>query len=981
MFQLIFNNLLSGMKKFLLLFVMLSGMMMSHEMLAINTEDSNLTFETSDGGKTITITSTKAGALAGLKFNGSHNQQLINALAASSGGKMVFVGDFCEADLKFLNGQGQHNNTNYCTQKTVDMSEAKFVAQGSSSANTYLYHSEADKQNKNEGDYCVVDAKKYVSAPSRSWISIQESDIPSDKNIVLKSQEEFASYVNNNYEEYIKVPKTYRYYKMVVTYENNNPIKTWVLVEDESSIPSNATIKNADFDESNLNNRTDYCNDGEYIRFGATFDYYTNPVTFIWQDASGTSKDYSNGDTSNSYYQSLDGAPAPTDEGQSIIVGGTEYIFHNGQWVDPSQVGGSGNYDYTQMKFDYWGSNVEEIITSNHVGENDALPLELCNNCSNLKVLTLSSGSFNGLGNNVTSLQTVNVLKDVTGLGSDMFKEKSTLTSLTFEEGGNKSLTIGEGCFKQCTGLTGIISLPKRISEIGADAFKGTTGIEEVEFNETSNLATIHSGTFAESGIKRVTIPKSVTLIENGAFQGNTSTTRLEEVTFQGGNTTPLVIKTGAFQNCVEIKDVYVNVKPSERLLICEYNAFDFKGMEGQTVQDSEMTTLHFLEENFDYYAGEWKKGMAIKQSNLNAFKDGLEIKDDEGHVIYEDPKTQDPGAWGQYGFAVIEHYDNVDGYYHTSNYPTTKYAPGNGWQQFAKTASPREVLIPGNVYMTYSTATPYSLPKGIIAFRVTDYKEAKTNANGKTIKGRLVLKMIDQVPTETGMLLISTNRYLMDANGNQNAAVPSKFYFGDPDGTPQIYHYTMGQAGDDTSNYLAPAVHGIEVGPVSKGEPDPVTGAIDVNGTPFTHRNFAMNKSTHQFVRVKHITMPDNRAFLSLPKEMFTNNNESADEGPNPWNTQAGDAFNTYDEISTDPDSNTGNAKTTLFFEYDVEKYGMIWPLAQNEDVTDGIDEVVSNSNAKHVQEGIFMLQGVKVAQPTEKGIYIVNGKKVIIK
>ena len=638
---------------------------------------------------------------------------------------------------------------------------------------------------------------------------------------------------------------------------------------------------------------------------------------------------------------------------------------------------------YDEMTFKYWGSNVKTAITSMNAAENDAISSEFCDGCSNLQVLTLGSGSFNGLGNNVTSLQTVNVKKDVTGLGTDMFIRKTTLTSLTFEEGGNKPLTIGEGCFKQCTGLTGTISLPKRISEIGADAFKETTGIEEVVFNEPSNLTTIHSGTFAESGIKRVTIPKSVTLIETNAFQGNADKnsgkyTRLEEVTFQGGNTTSLVIKTGAFQNCVEITDVYVNVKPSERLLICEYNAFDFKGMEGQTVQESEMTTLHFLEENFDYYAGEWKKGMAIKQSNLNAFKDGLEIRDDNGTLLYENPETQNPGAWGQYGFGAIEHYDNVDGYYHTNN-SATEYAPANGWQQFAKTASPREVLIPGNVYMTYSTATPYSLPKGIIAFRVTDYKEAEYD-NGKTKNGRLVLKMIDQVPTETGMLLISTDQYLMDSNGNRNAAAPSKFYFGDPVGTPKIYHYTMGQAGDDTSNYLAPAVHDIEVGPVSKGNPDPVTGAIDVKGTPFDHRNFAMNKNTHQFVRLKHIIMPDNRAFLSLPTTMFTNNNESATEGPNPWNTQAGDAFETYDTSSTNTNPDEG-AKTTMFFEYDVEKYGMIWPLAQNQGETDGIDEVVSHSNAERVQQGIFTLQGVKVDSPTTKGIYIVNGKKVIIK
>lgn len=947
---------------------MLSGMMMQQGVFAA------ATVSVADG--VVTITTEKAGDLKAYLQSASDADKS----AIRNATTIVFNGKFNGQDIDALNGDG------CCTQSVVDMSDAKFVAQASSSSNTYLYHSQSDRQDKNEGDYCVVGAKKYVSASSRSWISIEESDIPSDKNIVLKSQEEFASYVNNNYEEYIKVPQTYRYYKMVVTYENNNPIKTWVLVEDDSTIPSDATIKNADFDESNLNNRTDYCNDGEYIRFGATFDYYTNPVTFIWQDASDTNKDYSNGDTSNSCYQSLNGAPAPTDEGQSIIVGGTEYVFHDGQWVDPSQAGGNEEYDYTQMHFDYWGSNVKEIITSNHVGENDALPLQLCNNCSNLKKLTLGSGSFNGLGNGVGQLTTVSVLKDVTGLGNKMFYQKSSLTTLSFEEGGTKPLTIESGCFEQCTGLTGTISLPKRLNELGADSFKETTGIEEVEFNEPSNLRTIHSGTFAESGIKRVTIPKSVTLIETNAFQGNANQnsdkyTRLEEVTFQGGNTTPLVIKTGAFQNCVELNDVYVNVKPSERLLICEYDAFDYKGMEGQTVADSEMTTLHFPEDNFDYYAGEWKKGMSIKQSDLNAFKDGIEIKDDQGHVIYAKPDTQNPGAWGQYGFAAIESYGegNVDGYYHNPNGGNTKYAPANGWQQFAKTASPREVVIPGNVYMTYSTATPYSLPTGIIAFRVTDYKEAETGANGKTINGRLVLKQIDQVPSETGMLLISTDQYLVKPGENNNSTtdVPSKFYFGDPVGTPQIYHYTHGHAGDATSNYLAPAVHGIEVGPVSKGQPNAVTGAIDVNGSPFTHRNFAMNKNTHQFVRVKHIIMPDNRAFLSLPKEMFTNNNESATEGPNPWNTKAGDAFETYETTQYD----SQGANTMMFFEYDVEKYGMIWPLAQKEDVTDGIDLVVSNSNTERVQEGIFTLLGVKVAQPTEKGIYIVNGKKVIIK
>ena len=978
------------MKKLLLLVVMcFVGMMVPQVVLAEATEDSNVTFEVSDGGKTITITSHKAGALSGLKFNGNHNQNLITALENSAGGKIVFVGDFCEEDLKFLNGNGQHNSTNYCNQKVVDMAEAMFVKKGTA-AETYLYKTESDRQSQAEGAHCIVGSVKYRSEyGERSWKKISEEDLPEGRNwqTVNWGEDELPTQLQYyQYDDvYLKVPTDFNYYLMVVTYdENNNPVRTWHPVDDPSTIPSNAVVKSADFDESNVQNRTDYCNDGEYVRFGkAPYACYTNPATLTWVEKG---MDYSNGEQlgNREWYSSYNALPEPTEIYQEVFVGGNEFVRHNSNWVDPSSVSTPTEYNYTQMHFDYWGSNVEEIITSNHVGENDALPLQLCNNCSNLKKLTLGSGSFNELGNNVNALQTVDVKKDVTGLGSEMFKEKSTLTSLTFEEGGNKPLTIGEGCFKQCTGLTGTISLPKRISEIGADAFKSTTGIEEVVFNEPSNLTTIHSGTFAESGIKRVTIPKSVTLIETNAFQGNTNTTRLEEVTFQGGNTTSLVIKTGAFQNCVNIKDVYVNVKPSERLLICEYNAFDFKGMEGQTVQDSEMTTLHFLEENFDYYAGEWKKGMAIKQSNLNAFKDGLEIRDDEGHVIYENPATQNPGAWGQYGFGVIEHYDNVDGYYHTSNYPTTKYAPANGWQQFAKTASPREILIPGNVYMTYSTATPYSLPKGIIAFRVTDYKEAETGANGKTIKGRLVLKMIDQVPTETGMLLISTDQYLVDPNGNRNADVPSKFYFGDPVGTPQIYHYTMGAAGDATSNYLAPAVNGIQVGPVSKGEPKAVTGEIDVDGRPFTHRNFILRKSDHRFVRTKKGTMAKNRAFLSLPITKFTNDNESADEGPNPWNTQAGYEFDTYETTQydpvPDPNDESNNAKTMLFFEYDVEKYGMIWPLIPEKELT-GIATGISEAKTETVQKGIYTLQGIKVAKPTAKGVYIYNGKKIYIK
>ena len=74
---------------FLLIAVCMIGMVLPQGVFAADTEDSNVTF-TSDGS-TITITSTKAGALAGLKFNAHHNQNLRTALSNSNGGTMAKV--------------------------------------------------------------------------------------------------------------------------------------------------------------------------------------------------------------------------------------------------------------------------------------------------------------------------------------------------------------------------------------------------------------------------------------------------------------------------------------------------------------------------------------------------------------------------------------------------------------------------------------------------------------------------------------------------------------------------------------------------------------------------------------------------------------------------------------------------------------------------------------------------------------------------
>ena len=850
---------------FLLIAVCMIGMVLPQGMWA------GVTIDTSTPGKVI-VTSENAGDFATYLNNATTDQ--LNSLKVD---EIVFVGKFNASDLSTLQSK------NCATQKKVDMAEAKFIKSTTSSAEYSLYKTTTARDNSqaSEGSLCVV-------------------------NGTLWKKE-----------------------------RQNPPVVSWVpATEDDYNSAAPGCFQNADgwFDDTNKESHNGEVGDGWYYKVpisgtGAPYVYYKveKTTTLGWNQLN-----YNDGDKKNSVTLFADedemNADTSAPDYSEAIVGGTVYKYTNGSWQPVSS--GDGEYDYTQMKFSNWGSNVEEIITSKYA--EGPMADQLCSGCSNLKTLTLSAGDFTGsvLGNNITHLETVNIQNQVTALGSGMFNQAG-------KEG------------------------------TGNDA---TQHLTTVTFQDGCQIQTLPNSVFKDTGIRNLSVPSSVELIEAEAFSSCQS---LETVTFVNTNPNPLVIKNNAFQQSDHIKDIYLNVNPKDRLLICEYNAFDYHSMEGQTAEGSEMATLHFAEENFDYYAGEWKKGMAFTQSELNAFKDGIEIKDENGQVKYAKPNTQDPNAWGTNGFGAIESYGAaVNGYYHDPNGGNTKYAPANGWQQFAKTASDREIEI--NVYMTYSTDTPYSLPKGIVAFRVTDYKEATTDANGKTKYGRLVLKMIDQVPTETGMLLISTDQYVV-----KNTTDISVFFFGDPVGTPAKYHYTMGEAGDATSNYLAPAVHGIAVGPVSKGAPNAITGEINVDGRPFTHRNFILRKSDHRFVRTTKGTMPDNRAFLSLPKELFTNDNETADEGPNPWNTKAGDAFNTYDETSTEPGS---NAKTNLFFEYDVEEYGMIWPLIKDEGPS-GITTGIKNMNVETVQEGIYTLQGVKVSAPSTKGIYIVNGKKVIIK
>ena len=268
-------------------------------------------------------------------------------------------------------------------------------------------------------------------------------------------------------------------------------------------------------------------------------------------------------------------------------------------------------------------------------------------------------------------------------------------------------LTLGTKAFFNCWYLKEL-SLPIRLKQMGDDCFKNSLSLTTLEMREETKsdytgekLRTIPSGAFEYSGVHEVTIPKSVTRIVNKAFG---STTGLTKVTFQDDteSTLPnLFIESGAFSGGREEGrpqlDIYVMVNPSHRKMICEYAAFNYTQTVGQTSTLQNFAILHFPEDAWDYYQGDWKRGLAFRQDNLNAFKDGY----------HDDVKGYD----GKSGGSITTEGANTGKYVHATE--GKQYTPANGWQEFARTSTTIDIVIPntGSFLRTYSTAKPKAIP------------------------------------------------------------------------------------------------------------------------------------------------------------------------------------------------------------------------------------------------------------------------------
>ena len=959
------------MKKLFLLIVMcLVGLIVPQGVLAdIEVySSSTLTITKSDDGKTITIHSEKAGAFESLNFNGGNGGDIKAAFENTE--KIVFDGEFCGEDLNHLKGGNGANAYNCCVQKIVDMSEAKFVKKNQQSHDTYLYHSESDRENKKELDRCIVGATKYKSAvrvlPS-NWHEIGEDEIASGQSWQTRNVcADDVNTLNYSYDVYLKLPTTLNYYQLVVTTDehNNETSRDWVQVQNlTDDQKSEAMEVDGQYSAANLDGLKNNYQPNQIVKVrpdDCTYKYYTNEATyeFYWQSVAGTGEDYQNGaKNTDQWYSDINEAPTPTDYGQWAIAGGTEYVFQHGQWVDPSSANLPNENDYDKMKFDLWKETITEAITSKYA--TGRLAPQLCNGCAKLETLTLNSGDFalnnTQLGSDVNKLKTVNIKSDVTSLSNGMFNGKNTITDVTFEDG-DKNLSIGEGCFNMCTSITSL-ALPARLASMGKQAFANTMGVASLSLPENSRLTTIPEQAFKSCGNNtqaefEITIPRSVTLIEDEGFG---DMWRLKTVTFKGqSGDDPLLIKTGAFAGGSEtnytLSDVYVDIDPEVRRLICEYGAFSYTSMEGQTNVEnlSELTTLHFKEDYWDYYAGDWKKGVTFDQDALNSFKDGCDPTKDPMNADY-----------------MIGTNDQI----RSNNGHIPGKQPANGWQQFAKTSTNIDIIVPkGKFYRTYSTPIVLVKPDWMKIYRVKSfddgYKEGddvNSSAAAAAAERKAYTEELDFKVTVNGkdVYCIPSGTGVIRVDNREKEAIYYFLEWSDLDEAYQTgynnnaesWEYPYEEKNVERINYLMPTLgNEVTIGPVEK------------EGNKITYRLFGLKKVTvsgvvPQFSRSKkNVKMGDHRAYLRLPASVFRWKNEK--EG-------------TIQDATEEAVVDDSNAKVSLIFDEIFEE--------MNGGITTEIKEAIDAEMYKN--DSFYTIQGVKVAKPTTKGVYIRNGKKIYIK
>lgn len=500
------------------------------------------------------------------------------------------------------------------------------------------------------------------------------------------------------------------------------------------------------------------------------------------------------------------------------------------------------------------------------------------------------------------------------------------------------------------------VHFPDNILEIGANAFDGCKNITELTL--PSNVQRIEEAAFKGLSITEIVIPGTVKELGKAFWECNelTKVTFAEHLGKDGKSDVNMHIATQAFGNDKDVWDVYVE---SLGKLTCDQHAFEFDVTNAQT-QNARLATLHFPESKIAEYV------------NLNHTLD-IETSKNPG-------KLQ---AW-------LNAHRNEAG--------------NNGWFEFVNSgpSNPEEKKTGEKFLKTFSDYNYARLvPDGVRAYIVNKVEEK----NGHYVLG---LKRLLVIPARTGVILYG------NITGTSLAMTPVKVsgkitINGEErdltiDEMALVRENWANLHGEDMDykNYLVPTStaegNGVSVKPYETDESGNVTfrnfGMSRFSKTESGKKYHANEEGGIQsdyegFFRLKSSTYPEGKAYLRL----------AANEYNDP---EGGEALVLKDEDFNKEYNGNNLAYSALWWDgrdWNASKTGYDWG---NRDANTNINKeeyfvkfkgepvIVENGDdatlilspeTQNMDDCYFTLQGVRIQNPTQSGIYIKDGKKIYVK
>lgn len=558
---------------------------------------------------------------------------------------------------------------------------------------------------------------------------------------------------------------------------------------------------------------------------------------------------------------------------------------------------------------------------------------------------------------------------------------------------------VGDECFFNCPSLETVVFTGEAVYDadcnltnpltIGDKAFKNTpaegsdaiySNLKSVTFS--NNVTKIGEQAFIDAQLTEVILPGSIEEVGKQAFAcadpGTITKVVFEEIDktkYPTCNHAATVVRTEAFNHQTVITDVYVNTVTD---ITCENWAFDHNITFSQGNPDRNGATLHFPEGHEAHY------------TNLD-------------HAL-DNETASDPGLFQKW---LTEHYQNAQnhktgyGWYEFVNTGATSTDPNNPDPTY-ETENPDELPL---VLRTYSDADfAHIVPDGLRAYIVNHVQKNGTNYE-------LTLKRLLVIPAQTGVILFGQPNS-KNAEGNYVISMTTTA-FKEGNGQPlrRDYWDILSKDDQDFKNYLMPIIEKASIRTVEEGGNQTFTETNLLTVTPYEPytkgatvewRNFGLNRMSETanlqtkfdfdasvenyagFFRILPGTYPEGYAYLHLSADEFDaadgaecvvkedtdyyKEYNSSGEFYDPRNGVHGwwDAPNTWNNMIDGWGTRNDKFNTP----------GAVRFLGELED-TDGIVKMVIPEDK---MGEVFSISGMKVTNPS-KGIYIQNGKKVIIK